>query len=333
MDTRSELHVVLGASGAVGGAVTRELIRQGARVRAVTRSSSGDIPEGAERVAADVSSVDQMRQVCADATEIYFCSNPLYTRWETEFPPMLEGAIAGARESGAKLIVADNLYVYAPTTHPITEDLPWRPVTRKGRVRARMDERLMAASRAGEIRMAIGRASDYFGPGALNTALSGDYFFKAYFAGKPVDWPGRLDMPHSCSYIEDFGRGLVTLGQHERALGEVWHIPAVAPLTGRQFLDMLFEAAGRRAQVRAASKAMLRVIGLFNPIIREMVEMAYEFEQPFVMDGSKFMRAFGGAPTPLPDAIRATVRWFEGRMNASASASQKRSPRGEGGRE
>lgn len=317
MDTSSELHVVLGASGAVGSAVTRELVRQGGRVRAVTRSGSGDIPEGAERVAADVSSVDQMRRVCADATVIYFCSNPLYTRWETEFPPMLDGAIAGAREGGAKLIVADNLYVYAPTTQPMTEDLPWRPVTRKGRVRAAMDERLMAASRAGEIRMAIGRASDYFGPGALNTALCGDYFFKAYLAGKTVDWPGRLDMPHSCSYIEDFGRGLVTLGQHDRALGEVWHIPAVAPLTGRQFLGMLFEAAGRRAPARAASKGMLRVIGLFNPLIREMVEMAYEFEQPFTMDGSKFTRAFGGAPTPLPEAIRATVEWFEGRMSAS----------------
>jgi nucleoside-diphosphate-sugar epimerase len=179
-----------------------------------------------------------------------------------------------------------------------------------------MDQRLLAASQAGAIRMAIGRASDFFGPGALNTALIGEYFFKQYFAGKSVDWVGRLDAPHTYSYIEDFGRGLVTLGEHDTALGQVWHITADAPATGAQYLDLVFAAAGARAKIRKASKAALQVIGLFNPLMREMAEMAYEFEQPYIMDGSKFARAFGVAPTPLPDAISTTVAWFRERMGA-----------------
>jgi nucleoside-diphosphate-sugar epimerase len=266
-------------------------------------------------VAGDVSDGEQMRAICEGASVIYFCANPLYTEWQRAFPPLLEGAIAGARTSGAKLIVTDNLYVYAPTTKPLTEDLSWQPVTRKGRVRADMDERLMAAHRAGEIRMAIGRASDFFGPGALNTALIGEQFFKAFFAGKPVNWVGRLDVPHTCNYVEDFGRGLVTLGQHDEALGRAWHIPAADPLiTGRQFLQLVFEIAGRRARIRTASKGLLQVAGLFNPLLREMAEMAYEFEQPYHMDGTKFTHAFGGTPTPLPEAIQSTVAWFQRRL-------------------
>jgi nucleoside-diphosphate-sugar epimerase len=318
METRNDLHVVLGASGGVGGAVARELVRRGARVRGVTRSGRGDVPAGVEMVAADVTNHDQMRAVCAGASVVYFCANPGYTEWPRAFPPLLEGAIAGAAASGAKFIMADNLYVYAPTTAPLTEDLPWQPVTRKGRVRAAMDERLMAAHRAGEVRVAIGRASDYFGPGAVNTSTAGEIFFKSYFAGKAVDWVGRLDVPHTVSYIEDFGRGLVTLGEHEAALGQAWHIPAAPAPTGREFIEMIFTAGGRRAKIRTASRGALRALGLFNPLLREMVEMAYEFEQPYVMDGSKFTRAFGGAPTPLPEAVAATVAWFRQRMPTAA---------------
>ena len=311
------LHVILGVSGGVGSAVARELVRQGAkRVRGVSRSGKGEVPAGVEMVAADAANLEEMRVACAGAGVMYFCVNPPYTDWPRAFPPMLEGAIEGARASGARLVVTDNLYVYAPTTQPLTEDLPWRPVTRKGKVRAAMDERLLAAHRDGQIRMAIGRASDFFGPGALSTAAIGERFFQSYFAGKPVEWVGRLDMPHSFSYVEDFGRGLVTLGQHDEALGQAWHIPAVAPLTSREFLDNVFQIAGRPARIRSAGKALLQVGSIFSPLLREVNEMSYEFEQPFIMDGTKFTRAFGGSPTPLPTAIEETVTWFRRRIAA-----------------
>jgi nucleoside-diphosphate-sugar epimerase len=312
------VNVVLGATGGVGRAVAGELVRQGAtRVRGVARSGKGGLPPGVELVSGDASNLEDMRAICADAGVIYFCVNPPYTDWPRAFPPMLEAAIEGARSSGARLVVTDNLYVYAPTTKPLTEDLPWRPVTRKGRVRAAMDERLLAAHGAGQIRMTIGRASDFFGPGAVNTAVIGETFFQSYFAGKRVDWLGRLDVPHSFSYVEDFARGLVTLGQREEALGQAWHIPAAAPVTSREFLDMVFHIAGRTAQIRAAGKTLLRVGGVFNSLLRELAEMAYEFDQPFIMDGSKFTRDFGGTPTPLPTAIQETVSWFRSRFPTS----------------
>src|ERR1051326_1508247 len=207
-----ELHVVLGASGGVGNAVVRALVAQGKRVRGVTRSGKADAPTSVELVAADTSNLDQARAACRDASVVYFCANPPYNRWAQDFPPLLEGAIAGASEAKAKLIATANLYVYAPTTQPMTEDLPWAPITRKGKVRAAMDERLMAAHRNGEVQAAIGRASDYFGPGAVNS-VTGERLFDALLAGKAIQWLGRLDVPHTFAYIDDFGRGLATLGE------------------------------------------------------------------------------------------------------------------------
>jgi nucleoside-diphosphate-sugar epimerase len=315
-----ELHVVLGASGGVGNAVARALVAQGKRVRGVTRSGKADVPDGVEMMAADIALLDQARAACQGAGVVYFCANPPYTRWPQEFPPLLEGAIAGASATKAKLIAAANLYVYAPPTKPLTEDLPWAPVTRKGKVRAAMDERLMAAHQSGQVQAAIGRASDFYGPAALNATVGGERFFNALFAGKPVQWLGRLDMPHTFSYIDDFGRGLVTLGAHEQALGQAWHIPAAEPLTGEQFLELFFEEAGIRGKVTRVTPMMLRLASLFNPLAREALEMAYEFEESFIMDGSKFTRAFGGVPTPHRDAIRQTVAWFKARRKAPVHA-------------
>jgi nucleoside-diphosphate-sugar epimerase len=320
MSTNQELHVVLGASGGIGNAILRELARQGKRIRGVTRSVRAEVPAGVELVAGDITNIETARAVCKDATVVYFCANPAYTRWPQDFPPLLEGAIKGATEAGAKLVVMDNLYVYAPTTQPMAEDLPWKPVTRKGRVRAAMDERLMAAHRSKQVRVAIGRASDFYGPGALHSTVAGDQLFKALFEQKTIQWIGRLDQPHTLSYIEDVARGLVTLGARDEALGQVWHLPAAESLTGQQFLDILFEEAGMRTRVTRTSPAMLRIVGMVNPIVHEIVEMAYEFEKPSLMDGSKFTHAFGGKPTSHHEAIRATVNWYKAHLLGVSSA-------------
>jgi nucleoside-diphosphate-sugar epimerase len=313
----NELHVVLGASGGVGNATVRALAARGKRVRGVTRSGKADVPADVKMLAADISLLDQARAVCQEASVVYFCANPSYNRWPQEFPPMLEGAIAGASAAGAKLVAAANLYVYAPTTKPMTEDLPWTPVTRTGWGRVARAARLRAAPPRGQLQVAIGRASDFYGPAALNATVGGERFFNALLAGKSIEWLGRLDMPHTFSYIDDFGRGLVTLGEHEQALGQAWHIPAAEPLTGAQFLQLFFEEAGIKGKITRVTPMLLRMVGLFNPLARELIEMAYEFEEPYIMDDSKFTRAFGGAPTPHREAIRQTVAWFKAHKKAA----------------
>jgi nucleoside-diphosphate-sugar epimerase len=303
------LQVVLGASGGVGSAVVRELAARGARVRAVSRSGSVEALPGVEAVAGDVSNLESARRVCHDAAVVYFCANAPYHRWAEEFPPLLAGAIVGASASGARLVFADNLYVYAPTVQPLTEDLPWAPVTRKGRVRKQMDETLLAAHRDGTVRAVIGRASDYYGPNAPGT-VTGERFFGQLLTGKKVEWLGRLDVPHSLTYIGDFARGLVTLGERDEALGQVWHIPAAEPLTGRQFITLAAEVAGVPPRMTRVPPLMVRLVGLFSPLIRETIEMSYEFEESYTLDGGKFTRAFGFTPTPHREALGETIAWY-----------------------
>ncbi len=312
MPDTHEVHVVLGASGGVGGAVVRALVARGKRVRAVNRGGKIDAPAGVEVIAGDVRDPDSARQVCQGAEVVYLCANPPYHLWAQDFPLLLDGAIAGASAASAKLVFADNLYVYAPTSQLMNEDLPWAPATRKGQVRKQLDETLMAAHASGTVRAVIGRASDYYGPGGTNSTV-GERLFGQLLAGRPVQWLGRLDVPHSLSYLDDFARGLVALGERDEALGQAWHIPAAEPLTGRQFITLAASVAGVPRRMAPVPPVMLRLAGLFSPLIRETVEMQYQFLEPFIMDGGKYTRAFGFTPTPHREALRETIAWFRAR--------------------
>jgi nucleoside-diphosphate-sugar epimerase len=309
--TGSELHVVVGASGGTGGALVRELARRGHRVRAVNRGGDVQVPAGVERLAADVATAEGAKAAAAGAAVVYHCAQPPYTDWPAAFPPLTDAIAEGAAAAGAKLVLADNLYLYGPHAGPLTEDLPAAATGPKGRVRAEMAERLLAAHRAGRLRVAIGRASNYYGPGGRNS-VTGDRLFQAAVTGRTVRWVGRLDQPHTLSYLEDVAAGLATLGEQDRADGQAWHLPAADPLTGRRFLELVVAASGGRSRIATSSAAMTRLAGVFVPYIREVGEVLYEFQAPYVVDWSKFQRAFGPfTPTPHPEAVARTVEWFK----------------------
>ena len=173
-----------------------------------------------------------------------------------------------------------------------------------------MAERLLAAHRSGTLQVAIGRSSDYYGPGGANSAV-GDILFGAAVKGKRARWMGRMDLPHSLNYLPDVARALAILGARPEALGEVWHLPAAEPVTGRAFVELIAAALGRPVKVTATSRLALRLAGLFDPRARETTETLYQWEHPFVLDASKFQRAFGPLkPTPHPQAVATTVAWF-----------------------
>jgi nucleoside-diphosphate-sugar epimerase len=306
-------HVVIGAGGGTGSAVVSELARRGLRARAVTRSGKGDVPEGVEQAAADVGTADGARQACEDAAVVYHCAQPPYTKWPELFPPMTAAIIDGAAAAGAKLVFADNLYVYGPPDGPMTEETPQRAQGKKGRIRIKMADAILGAHADGILRAAIGRSSDYYGPRGTASTV-GENMMKPALRGKRARWLGSLDQPHTLNYLEDMARALVTLGERNAADGEVWHLPAAEPLTGRQFLELVFEEAGHPPKVGAASRPMIRIGGLFNPLLRELNETLYQFEHPFVSDASKFQAAFGPfAPTAHREAVSRTVDWFRRR--------------------
>jgi nucleoside-diphosphate-sugar epimerase len=310
MNSDDRFHVVLGASGGLGSAVVWQLVRQGKRIRAVSRSADRfDLGHRVEVVRGDVTDPTQTRMICQDAAVIYHCANAPYPEWTTSLPPMMDAVIMAAETSGAKVVYGDNLYMYGRVSGLITPDLPDRATGKKGLVRSKIAAQLMAAHRSGRIRATIGRASDFFGPGVLNSMM-GEVVFQALVEGKTLNLIGKLNVPHTYTFIEDFAKGLVTLGEREDALGEIWHIPSAETLTTRQFLDLIFAEARHTPKLRIASPLMLNLLGLFSPMMHELKEINYEFEEPFVVDHQKYEGVFGSNPTPHHEAIRKTISWF-----------------------
>ncbi|QIN82195.1 NAD(P)H-binding protein [Rubrobacter tropicus] len=308
------LHVIFG-TGPVGMSVMDELTERGRRVRMVNRSGRADVPERVEVVGGDASDPAFSREASAGASAVYFALNPPYDKWPELFPPLQAAVIEGAVAAGAKLVAVENLYMYGPTDGlPLTEDLPHAAETRKGGVRARMSQELMRAHESGRARVAIGRASDFFGPRVLASA-AGEQVFGRAVEGKSARVAGDPDQPHTYTYVPDIGKGLVILGEREEALGRAWHLPSPETVTTREFVEIAFEEAGKPARIQAAPKIVLRAIGLFNPPLRETIEMLYEFEEPFVVDHSDFARTFGDHATPLRTAIGETVRWYRDRLS------------------
>ena len=183
------------------------------------------------------------------AAVVFQCAQPEYTEWPEKFPPIVEGIIAGVARSGAKLIVGDNLYMYGPTGGaPISEDLPYAATGRKGRTRAEMAQRLLDAHNSGKVRVAIGRASDFYGPRVEGSAV-GDMVFAAALQGKTVNALGDVRLPHTYTYISDFGDALVTLAEHDEALGQAWHVPNAPTGSTQEFVDMVGQAVGRPVKI------------------------------------------------------------------------------------
>jgi nucleoside-diphosphate-sugar epimerase len=309
-------HVVIGASGGIGGSIVEALVRRGLPVRAVSRSPQPG-RDGVEPFEADVTDPEQARQAVAGAAVVYHAAMPPYTRWPEEFPALNDSIIAAVEQVGAPLVYVDNLYMYGPGAGVMTETTPQHATDRKGVTRKRLSAELLEAHAAGRIRVAIGRAPDYFGPGGLQSA-TGELFFGAAVADKTVRWLARTDVPHSLGYLPDMGDAYVTLGTDERALGRAWHVPTIAAVTGQELAAATGAVLGRAVKLSATGRTILRLMGLFNGNLRETAEMIYQWEAPFVVSDEAFRTTFAPGPaTTLDDAVATTVAWFQERQAAA----------------
>lgn len=316
--TTRELHVIFG-TGPIGKATARELVRLGQRVRLVNRSGRAtDLPAEVEIVQGDAYDPAFTTEVTRGAAAVYQCAQPEYHQWTTKFLPLQEAILEGAAANGARLVVMENLYMYGDTDgQPIRESMPYRAHTRKGKIRAQMAEALLAAHRAGKVRVAIGRASDFIGP---DYAVMGEQVFYPALEGKAANALGGMDLPHSFTYIPDVGRALAILGTRDEALGRAWHIPSPEPLTQRDLLQRIYAAAGQPFKARAANRWMVWLLGRFVTPLRETYEMMYEWEKPFILDSSDFERTFGLKATAWETIIGETVAWFRAHPRGAAKS-------------
>ncbi|MEI6243961.1 MAG: NAD-dependent epimerase/dehydratase family protein [Acidobacteriota bacterium] len=304
------LHVILG-TGPVGCWIAHALCDMGHEVRAINRTGrrSALMPSPVDVVAADAFDSAALIAATGRASVIYQALNPAYHRWHQDFPALQSSALDAAHAAHARYVSIDNLYMYDASS-TMTEDSPVAPRSRKGALRARMAEEVWSAHELGDVRVAVLRSSDYFGPGVTVSAMA-DMVFGNLLKKKKAQVLGSATQPHSWAYIEDVGRAAAMLGTSEDALGHTWIAPHAAPRTQREMVERACNAMGVPMRMSVISPFMLRLAGLFNAGAREMVEMSYEFTAPFVVNSTRIQRTFAMSPTPLDEAIERTVRWYK----------------------
>lgn len=309
-----ELHVVFG-SGALGSALVGELVAKGHSVRVASRSGKkpSDAPPSVEATKADLSVEKDAIAACQGATAIYFVASPPYTEWPALFPPMYRGVMAAAGATGARLVSCENVYPYGRVTTTMTEDTPMNPCSKKGALRAEWNERLLAAHAKGEVKAALVRGPDYYGPGAGVTTLYGDEVFGRAIAGKKANILGDIDALHTWTCARDFARSMAAVGSVDDAMGQTWHAVSPTALTQRAFLEVMFREIGAPLRAQALPKAMLAILALFVPVMRELKEMNYQWEGTYDFRSDKIQARFGLKPTSHEVAIAETVAWFRGR--------------------
>jgi len=311
-------NIVFG-TGPLGLWVAQNLAEKNVRVTLVNRKGEIEqkLPEQVEIIAGDATDPNIVHRICKEADAIFHCAMPPYTEWPDKFPSLTNGILEGVSREGTKLIYGDNLYMYGDTDgRPIFENLPYAATGHKGKVRTEMAEMLLNAHKKGEVQVVIGRGSDFYGPQVVNSVF-GEMFFKAALSGKPANLLGNIDLSHTYTYIKDFAKALVKLSENDKAFGQVWHVPNAPTITTRQLVGLVEREIGQSIKVRTAGRLMVTVLGLFNPMLKEMKEMMYEWKQPYIVDHSKFEQAFGVDVTPHEVAIKETVEWYRQRIGSN----------------
>lgn len=310
MSTRP-LHTILGANGAVGRALSRELATLPVRVRQVARTPVREHPDD-DLLAADLLDATATDRAVAGSDVVYLLAGLPYetATWVSQWPRVMQHVLDACARHGARLVFFDNVYAYGAVDGVMTEATPFNPCSRKGEVRARIATTLLDAMRAQQVQAMIVRSADFYYPGAAGatTSLLNGIVFDRLAAGKTPQWLGSADVVHSFSYTPDIARSLAHLACRDDAYGETWHaLTFDEARTGRQCIELACNIVGQRVRVQNAGPAMVRLLGLFQPALREQVEMLYQFDRPYRFSSAKLAHVSGLTPTSYADGFGAAL--------------------------
>ncbi|BCA61607.1 hypothetical protein HMP09_0841 [Sphingomonas sp. HMP9] len=303
--------LVLGATGGIGNAVARVLASRGWEVRALHRNPEGvtarhgfDWRQGDAMIASDVAAAAEGVSLIVHAV-----NPPGYRNWGTLVLPMIDNTIAAARANGATILLPGTVYNYGPDAFPtLTEDAPQHPRTRKGAIRVAMEQRLRAFAETGAGRVLIVRAGDYFGPDAANT-----WFSQVVAEGKrptAITYPGRRGVGHQWAYLPDVAETMIRLIETDGLDAfATFHMEGIWDPDGTRMVDALCRVLGDPAvPVRRTPWWMMRLASPFVPMLREVMEMKYLWDQPVRLMNAKLTAVLGSEPnTPLDRAVRQTL--------------------------
>jgi nucleoside-diphosphate-sugar epimerase len=307
------MYTILGAGGSVSNELAKLLSVRKLPFRTVSRQQHAT-PGAAEIRVADLSKHEQAVEAVAGSDVVFLLVGLKYDHklWGEQWPRIIDNAVDACKRAQAKLIFFDNVYMYGKVIGPMTEETPYSPMSKKGEVRAQIATRLERAWTEGELTAMIARAADFYGPDAKN-GIANVLVFEPVRKGEKAMCLVSDELPHSYTYVPDAAEGLLKLAETPTAWNQTWHLPtAEQPLTGREFIVAAAEAMRKVPKYRVLSRTMVKVAGLFDPTIREVHEMLYQNDSPYLFDSSKYARAFGPRGTPYAEGIAATAASYMG---------------------
>ncbi len=304
------MQTILGSGGAIGLHLAKALSEYTEEIRLVSRKPEKVNP-GDLLMNADLLDPQQLDMAVEESSVVYITIGFPYSIkfWRDHWPPFIRNAIDSCIRHQSKMVFFDNIYMYDPQyLDGMTEETPIHPPSKKGEVRAEVSRRIMDAIESGKLTALIARAADFYGPGIRNTSVLTETAFKPLSREKKANWFGSVDYRHSFTYTPDAGKATALLGNTEDTYNQVWHLPtAPDPFTGKEWIGAIARELHVKPRYRVATKSMLKLMGLFSPVMREFPEMIYQYDRDYVFNSDKFNKRFNYTPVSYPDGIKAIV--------------------------
>ncbi|MGA9120364.1 MAG: NAD-dependent epimerase/dehydratase family protein [Bacteroidota bacterium] len=305
------MQTILGSGGAIGIELARGLKKYTNSIRLVSRNPK-KINSTDDIVSADLLNATQVRNAVEGSSVVYLTVGLQYSLkvWKESWPQLMTNVIMACKECGCKLVFFDNVYMYDPNhLNDMTEETPVKPSSRKGEIRAEVARMIMSEVQNGTLTALIARSADFYGPGIQSTSVLGETVIKPLGRGKKAIWMSSVEYRHSYTYTPDAGKATALLGNTQDAYNQVWHLPTSAnPFTGKEWIEAIANELGVKPGYHVVPKFLLRMIGVFVPIMGELVEMVYQYDRDYVFKSTKFEKRFDVKPTPYVEGIRETIK-------------------------
>ncbi|RLD96070.1 MAG: NAD-dependent dehydratase [Bacteroidetes bacterium] len=305
------MQTILGSGGAIGIELAKALNEYSTDIRLVSRNPY-KINETDELFQADLLNPRDVREAVEGSSIVYATVGfpYAYKTWKQSWPVFIKNVIDACIEYKSKLVFFDNIYMY-DLNHldGMTEDTLIKPPSKKGVIRAEIADMIMDKVKEGKLTALIARSADFYGPGIKNTSVLTETVFNPLSKGKKANWMASLNFKHSYTYTPDAGKATALLGNSEKAYNQVWHLPtAENTFTGREWIDTIANEMGVEPKYQVATKFIVNLLGLFNPIMREMPEMMYQYDRDYIFNSDKFTNQFAFEVTPYREGIREIIK-------------------------
>lgn len=303
-------HTILGAGGAIGTPLANELLKHGESVRLFSRS--GFTTQGAESFKGDLTSYEDTLRAVKDSDVVYLLAGLAYDYnvWKEKWPVIMQSAINACKESDAKLIFFDNVYMYGKVEGKMTETTPYNPCSKKGELRTKIATQLEEEYKSGNLNAIIARAADFYGPYSAKTSVLYILVISALMKGSSAKWMVNDSTKHSFSYTLDCSKALYMLANKKEAFNQVWHLPTTNPgFDGKTYIELTAKELGVKPSYTVLRKWMIKSAGLFDKTISELYEMLYQNESDYYFDSTKFENVFNYKPVSYQVGIKETIEF------------------------